>query len=230
MAQRTCEVEDCTKPHRARGLCSTHYNQQHQPVRHRKVTVMCGWCGRPTDKSPDSARGYEHRFCTLTCRDTWRQRNKLPVVFVGVVVRADPRTPARQRAPRVFVCGTCTRCGNGYVAEDYTDTARYCSIGCARRVAKQRRRSRKRAAYIADVSPARIYERDGWRCQLCRKKVRRDKVVPHPMAPVLDHIIPLAAGVEDGGVHAPHNVQCAHFMCNSIKRDRVSDVQLALFG
>jgi 5-methylcytosine-specific restriction endonuclease McrA len=57
--------------------------------------------------------------------------------------------------------------------------------------------------------------------------VKRDKVVPHPKAPVLDHILPLA----QGGTHEPTNVQCAHFMCNSIKRDTVPAVmQLMLFG
>ncbi|MEU1240059.1 HNH endonuclease [Micromonospora parva] len=96
-------------------------------------------------------------------------------------------------------------------------------------MSKQRYRARKKDAYVADVSPSRIYERDGWRCQLCRRKVQRDETAPHPLAPVLDHIIPLAAGVAKGGVHAPHNVQCAHFLCNSIKRDRIDvAVQLAL--
>ncbi|WP_020572549.1 HNH endonuclease [Parafrankia discariae] len=44
---------------------------------------------------------------------------------------------------------------------------------------------------------------------------------------MIDHIVPLAAGVELGGVHAPWNVQCAHFLCNSIKRDQFA--QAALF-
>lgn len=27
-ARKTCSVQGCTKPHRAKGLCSTHYNEQ----------------------------------------------------------------------------------------------------------------------------------------------------------------------------------------------------------
>ena len=64
-----------------------------------------------------------------------------------------------------------------------------------------------------------MFQRDRWTCQLCGKRVVRSAVVPHPRAPVIDHIVPLAAGAEVGGVDAPWNVQCAHFLCNSYKRD-----------
>lgn len=227
MPQRTCGVAGCPNAHRARGLCSSHYNQQHQPDRHRKSTVACGWCGKATLKQ--TANRYGARFCSLSCRDTWRRRDKLPVLYVGQLLRPQPirPRPPRQRARRRFVAGSCLRCGRGYVAEDYTGTAGYCSTTCLRRVSKQRYRARKRNAYVANVSPRRIYERDGWRCQLCLKPVRRDLTVPAPLAPVIDHVMPLARG----GTHEPANVQCAHFICNSMKSDTVpSATQLMLFG
>lgn len=59
----------------------------------------------------------------------------------------------------------------------------------------------------------RVFERDGWRCQLCGKKTDRNATVPSPNAPVLDHIIPLACG----GDHSYVNTQTAHFSCNSLK-------------
>jgi len=43
------------------------------------------------------------------------------------------------------------------------------------------------------------------------------------LAPVIDHIVPLALG----GEHAHYNVQAAHFMCNSEKRDLL-DGQVAM--
>lgn len=227
MSERTCSVDGCCAPHRARGLCSTHYNQQHQPGRHRKSTVTCAWCGRFCLKA--TTQRYGARFCSLDCRDTWRRRDRLPMLFLGEVIRPEPDAPKppRQRAPRLFVAGSCLRCGRGYVAEDYTGTAAYCSTTCLRRVSKQRYRARKRSAYVANVSPRRIYERDGWRCQLCRRPVRREAVVPHPLAPVIDHVLPLA----QGGTHEPGNVQCAHFLCNSVKSDTVPvATQLMLFG
>ena len=75
----------------------------------------------------------------------------------------------------------------------------------------------KRGAYVEDVWRSKVFERDRYRCQLCGKAVKRDAEVPHPKAPVLDHIIPLA----EGGTHEYRNVQTAHFMCNSIKSDGV---------
>jgi len=40
--------------------------------------------------------------------------------------------------------------------------------------------------------------------------------VPHPLAPTIDHLIPLA----DGGSDSPANVATAHFLCNSTKGER----------
>lgn len=71
-----------------------------------------------------------------------------------------------------------------------------------------------------------VFERDRWTCQLCGKKIKRDAEVPHPLAPTIDHIIPLA----DDGTHEPANCQAAHFACNSRKRDRGGGEQLALVG
>ena len=95
-----------------------------------------------------------------------------------------------------------------------------------RAVAKAKRRAVKKSAFVENVYRRKVFERDGWRCQLCRKPVKRDAVVPHPKAPVLDHIIPLAAG----GTHEPANVQCAHYLCNSLKGDRGGGEQLLLIG
>jgi 5-methylcytosine-specific restriction endonuclease McrA len=70
----------------------------------------------------------------------------------------------------------------------------------------------------------RVYERDGWRCGICHRLVKRDAKAPHPLSPSLDHIVPLAAG----GPHSYANVQCAHFICNSLK-SHTGPGQLRLF-
>lgn len=242
---KTCTEPDCDRPLRARGLCGSHYNRsRYTPEqRHAKVTVPCDWCAKPCIKGAGRDKRYGGLFCSYPCRDAWcnwkagRDRclvpeshrahpkwrdpaSLLPVLYVAPVYLPALPPPLR------WVCGICVRCGDSYIAEDYTDTARYCSVRCMRRVQRHRYRARKADAYVADVSPSKIYERDGWRCQLCRKKVDRTKTAPHPKAPVVDHVVPLA----DGGTHEPANVQCAHFLCNSIKGDRGYGQQLALIG
>lgn len=62
-----------------------------------------------------------------------------------------------------------------------------------------------------------IHEDDDWTCRICGDPVNREATVPDLDAPVIDHIVPLAAG----GAHAPENWQTAHFYCNSVKRDLV---------
>jgi len=87
--------------------------------------------------------------------------------------------------------------------------------------------SRSRDFHGAIVSEV-VFERDGWRCQLCGRKVKPDKASPHPMAPVVDHILPLSKG----GTHEYRNVQTAHHLCNNRKGNRVLGLgeQLRLIG
>jgi len=63
------------------------------------------------------------------------------------------------------------------------------------------------------------------RCHICNKAVKRDAVVPHPLAPTIDHVIPLAVG----GTHEPLNCRCAHYICNARKGHRGGE-QLLLIG
>lgn len=74
--------------------------------------------------------------------------------------------------------------------------------------------------------PARVFERDKWRCQLCGVSTpKRLKGTLSPQAPELDHIIPLSLG----GAHVWDNVQCACRRCNGIKSNNpLGQLRLAL--
>lgn len=73
------------------------------------------------------------------------------------------------------------------------------------------------------VSRAAVFRRDGWRCQLCRRKVlktaKRQKHTRrlHPRTASLDHIVPMSKG----GPHVEANVQCACLRCNVRKNVRL---------
>ena len=125
---------------------------------------------------------------------------------------------------------SCAECGSTFQPE-YGDKRRaYCSDECStkahRRVTKKVRRARKRAGAVEPVNPTKVFERDGWRCQLCGIKTPRGKRgTCAPNAPEMDHIVPLA----DGGDHSYRNVQTACRTCN-IKKGAGAGGQLLLFG
>ena len=229
---RTCSTAGCGKPHRARGLCATHYNQQ-QPNRHQARILACCVCGAACSKGRDRQRV----VCSYSCR--WFLQNEQhasPVWFIecqwcdqlfssrdehalwcSAACRGQDQR-VNWPACRVFV-PSCAVCDKPFVTR-YTRAT--CSPSCAevkrrddKREGRHRYRARKRQAFVAPVSPRAIFHRDRWCCHLCGKAIRQRDVVPAPLAPVLDHVVPLA----QGGTHEPANVRAAHYLCNSIKSD-----------
>lgn len=212
----------------------------------------CAACGQAWSASaPDlkycsigcanSARAYE-RTCehcgtawtakfagARWCSDRCRVDSAKPIPSTEIDIRRSRpwwmrRTWIIASPPRRWHAGQCRRCSMWFVFDQPANA--YCSERCSRADARDRRRARKKDAYVEHVYRQRVFERDKWTCQLCKLKVNRRAVVPHPQAPVIDHVIPLASG----GTHEPANVQCAHFICNSIKGDRGGGEQLALVG
>lgn len=128
----------------------------------------------------------------------------------------------------------------------FRDTHQTCSLSCAQRYRhgtagpedskarerdrwqrkNRRRRALKRNAQSEKYSLAEIAARDRNRCGLCGSRVAMTRTAPHPRAPVVDHVIPLARGGDD----VRTNVQLAHFLCNSRKGCHGGGEQLALIG
>ena len=92
---RTCDVDGCDKPHRARGLCSRHYNQEHQPDRHAKVETLCTSCGAVIVKHPSNTR---RPFCDYACRDLYSIEHGIGAYGRTKKVR-EPKPPADLRGP-----------------------------------------------------------------------------------------------------------------------------------
>ena|SRR5882672_1067066 len=93
---------------------------------------------------------------------------------------------------------------------------------------RHRLRAAKRGATAEPFTELEIFERDGWRCHLCRRPVRKlPRSVHDPRRASLDHIVPLARG----GEHVRENVACSHLACNLAKSDRMTGgVQPLLVG
>jgi len=108
-------------------------------------------------------------------------------------------------------------------------TQRFCSPKCRakadlirNREAYNRRnaerRARERGARVGGERFTReqVFDRDGWICQLCLAPIDWNRTGRDPLAPSLDHVVPL----DRGGTHTLDNVQAAHFACNCSKQNR----------
>lgn len=95
-----------------------------------------------------------------------------------------------------------------------------------RRKGAQVRRARERSVEFEHFHDREIFERDRWRCGICRKRINPSLSHPHPMSASLDHVIPIS----EGGPHTRANTRAAHFRCNVSRGNRGGSEQLALIG
>ena len=148
------------------------------------------------------------------CGVEWLARMGATPMYCGQACRSNYQPKPRQ--------ATCSICGLTFTGNR---NAKFCSTSCMRKgpgykanstIQKLKRERRLKSVVVERFTSEEIFERDGHRCQLCLRKLEMGKTVPHPLAPTIDHIVPLA----DGGPHTRANVQAAHFKCNSLRGNR----------
>lgn len=115
---------------------------------------------------------------------------------------------------RLTISRACIRCQTTF------ETARnkvYCSTRCRNRAAAARqpgdrsgRGAGRRFPRVRYAARRAIFERDGWRCQICGAPIDPELRFPHPGAATIDHRDP-------DGPHDPTNWQSAHLGCNVSK-------------
>ena len=165
--------------------------------------ATCDHCGASFNKSQP-----KKRFCSRKCtRIVERRRYRM---------KHNPNLKPR-------VLGVCQRCGDScemYVCGD-------CQYDLLRGNRNKRRKSLK-GVKSEFYTHTEIAERDGWQCQLCRKKVNKRLKHPDPMCASIDHIVPISKG----GTDMRANVQLAHLVCNMSKGNRTlaEGEQLRLLG
>lgn len=146
--------------------------------------------------------------------------------------RAEARQKYRKRAEvtREPVSVRCGECGAEFTAQNGGNRRKYCSMDCSRRSQRRTRRkaerARLRSARVEPVNPNKVFERDGWRCQICGCQTPRLlRGSTKPRAPELDHRVPLSCG----GDHSYANTQCACRECNNDKSNLSSVGQMPMF-
>lgn len=191
----------CTDQCKAR-MTNRAQNRRRQPVGQLPDRLCsCGVTFAPGRK--------DQVFCTPKCRMNAGQRRR----YRG--------EPLRQG---VVFRRTCVECGSEFDA--LKDNAKWCSAYCRIRTIG-RDSSRRRGPKNLDDAPytdREIFERDGWRCHLCKKLVRKTASRNHPDGATIDHLVPRA----DGGADAPSNVATAHLRCNLAKGRKPMNEQLRL--
>ena len=178
--------------------------------------VACVHCGKPMFKNKGSESPV-HSACRAAferrAARIGRAQAKLGAAAVGT------------SGGTIWTQGSCGRCGQDFCHKG-TIPARYCTRSCKTRDASSRRRALEANAFVSHVSRAKVFAADGYRCYLCRKLCDRTATVPHPNAPTVDHVIPLARG----GTHEPSNCRTACFGCNCTKGAYGSGEQLLLLA
>lgn len=172
----------------------------------KHIRLQCRKCGEVIERSNSTVRqkGVECDKCKYE-----KQREDQRARFTYFL-----RALKESKVPK-----TCKNCGDVFFSQ-YSNQV-YCSPGCK---AKHRRfrRDKRFAKYgtLVDqgVMLSKVMKRDQNICQLCGKPC---DINDHtwgsfgPMYPTIDHIKALS----NGGTHTFDNVQLAHAICNSYKRD-----------
>lgn len=177
----------------------------------RTFRVKCKKCESIFERSSSAIRrgGITCEWCQKNEKELKEARtNLVRVLFYA----KETKTPK--------ICKTC-----GEVFYSQYINAVYCSKKCKR---KQKQNSIKHRCkkygvyYDPNVTAEKIFKRDHYRCGICGLYCIKGDTSWNgyfgPYSPTVDHIVALA----NGGSHTWENVQCAHAICNSNKRDLIT--------
>lgn len=200
------------------AICGIEFRPRLTGTRKRAVTCSTSCRGISQRKY---ATIEEKRAAILAAK---RAANNTPQKIAEREARAADR--AAKQAELDKLRSTCIHC-SGPVEPELRGEYRFrpacqtCKVARAeesrkkwKRAGKAKRRAAARGSDAERFDPFEIFDRDGWRCHLCgMKTVKAKRGTHHPLAPELDHIIPISKG----GPHTRANTACSCRRCNHAK-------------
>jgi hypothetical protein len=232
--------DECDLPQWAQGKCSKHYSAMRMATGQRKrYPFNCEVCHLDGDSYDVGTT--KHAICQRrTTRNKFVMSRSTEIAVIETrryLARPINVLPKGQ----IMFAGTCWNCGAPWVdyilrhscsdkcSKDLSRAAqkrakiklkdKYEKQGLSRNHGRSHHRSRAKkygVRHDAGITPLSIFEASGWVCQLCLGFADPRESTGLWM-PTLDHIIPMSRG----GAHVRENLQLAHMICNSYKRDLV---------
>lgn len=212
-----------------------------------KVTLQCRECGEQFERTAHKLTP-RCPACIKTEREQSRQKReayelarKERAEAIRETKRAEIEAGQNKRFNELHICKVC---GQEYTVKQYMDSCGlkffsnpgYCSKTCRvnfnrkKEKAKNRKRSHGNHYHRAKklglpvekgVTLPKLYKRDNGICQICGMVCVYSDDWLSDLYPSMDHIIPLGNDPLKQGGHTWKNVQLAHRICNSNKRDYV---------
>ncbi len=219
---------------------------------HSAPTVQCQGCG--SDFKPKHSD--RMKYCSRECAFETRSRTKKPAsvpqskVYFPECANCGVRFTASRRdsivcskacrslhqyEPRKKVTRACLGCGSTITGTAAKLKCRSCCLKDSRtsyrarhgRVKNHRDRAKRFGVAYEPINPIAVFDRDGWRCQVCGIRTpKRLRGSFDAAAPELDHRIPMSKG----GSHTWDNVQCCCRSCNSMKGNIIIAGQTQMFS
>lgn len=216
--------------------------KRYRPGRNRADRIkcrsfICEWCSVEFHPKRSGPARFCSRDCSFAAQKAAASKPKATIRLCRVCscevapsrnVCDGCKAPAYKPIPRVQ--SSCIGCGNPIVGTAAKKKCRRCSRKAFVKKDRILRKARHRARYYGveyePIVPRKVFDRDGWRCQVCGIKTPKAKRGTYEAnAPELDHRVPLSKG----GGHVWSNVQCCCRSCNMRKGANLIVGQLNLF-
>lgn len=173
-------------------------------------------------------------LCTcVVCGVSFQAQHERSTCSVGCSMEKARRAANEANREKVGdkVSRPCKCCDKVFTPEYGNKRSVFCSDRCSTRFGRRhqcknhRHRAKRMGVVYEPVNRLKVFERDGWRCQICSKPTPRKRMGSmYSNAPELDHRVPMSKG----GSHTYSNVQCACRQCNNEKGNKTEAGQLPL--